>query len=134
PAVDRVSGRWRIPTHRLRAERRVPLACASGSTRAKFRGFQWCRSQRNMGLIRSGRRWTRTRCLGSLVRRGRIRTLKNPPKPSYGKFIVAKARGHALRFGCPYKVFMIELEVYASGVGQLEKILELDHELEAVPG
>lgn len=29
---------------------------------------------------------------------------------------------------------MIELEVYASGVGQLEKILELDHELEAVPG
>jgi hypothetical protein len=29
---------------------------------------------------------------------------------------------------------MIELEVYASGVGQIEKILELDHELEAVPG
>jgi hypothetical protein len=29
---------------------------------------------------------------------------------------------------------MIELEVYAAGVGQLEKILELDHELEAVPG
>ena len=28
---------------------------------------------------------------------------------------------------------MIELEVYAAGVGQLEKILELDHELEAVP-
>lgn len=28
---------------------------------------------------------------------------------------------------------MIELEVYAAGVGSLEKILELDHELEAVP-
>ena len=29
---------------------------------------------------------------------------------------------------------MIELEVYASGVRNLEKILELDHELEAIPG
>ncbi len=29
---------------------------------------------------------------------------------------------------------MIELEVYAAGVRSLEKILELDHELEAVPG
>ena len=29
---------------------------------------------------------------------------------------------------------MIELEVYAAGVRTLEKILELDHELEAVPG
>lgn len=29
---------------------------------------------------------------------------------------------------------MIELEVYAAGVRNLEKILELDHELEAVPG
>jgi len=29
---------------------------------------------------------------------------------------------------------MIELEVYALGVRKLEKILELDHELEAVPG
>jgi len=28
---------------------------------------------------------------------------------------------------------MIELEVYAAGVRNLEKILELDHELEAVP-
>lgn len=28
---------------------------------------------------------------------------------------------------------MIELEVYAAGVRSLEKILELDHELEAVP-
>lgn len=28
---------------------------------------------------------------------------------------------------------MIELEVYALGVRKLEKILELDHELEAVP-
>ena len=35
----------------------------------------------------------------------------------------------------PYKVKnMIELEVYAAGVRSLEKILELDHELEAVPG
>ena len=29
---------------------------------------------------------------------------------------------------------MIELEVYAAGVRNLEKILELDHEMEAVPG
>jgi hypothetical protein len=29
---------------------------------------------------------------------------------------------------------MIELEVYAHGVRNLEKILELDHELEAIPG
>ena len=29
---------------------------------------------------------------------------------------------------------MIELEVYAAGIRNLEKILELDHELEAVPG
>ena len=29
---------------------------------------------------------------------------------------------------------MIELEVYAAGVRNLEKILQLDHELEAVPG
>ncbi len=29
---------------------------------------------------------------------------------------------------------MIELEVYAAGVRNLEKILELDHELEAIPG
>lgn len=29
---------------------------------------------------------------------------------------------------------MIELEVYAAGVRSLEKILELDHELEAVAG
>jgi hypothetical protein len=29
---------------------------------------------------------------------------------------------------------MFELEVYAAGVRSLEKILELDHELESVPG
>lgn len=29
---------------------------------------------------------------------------------------------------------MIELEVYAAGVRNLDKILELDHELEAAPG
>ena len=29
---------------------------------------------------------------------------------------------------------MIELEVYAAGIRNLEKILELDHELEAVAG
>ncbi len=29
---------------------------------------------------------------------------------------------------------MIEIEVYAAGVRNLEKILELDHELEAIPG
>ncbi len=29
---------------------------------------------------------------------------------------------------------MIELEVYAAGVRHLDKILELDHEFEAVPG
>jgi hypothetical protein len=29
---------------------------------------------------------------------------------------------------------MIELEVYAAGVRDLDKILELDHQLEAVPG
>ena len=29
---------------------------------------------------------------------------------------------------------MIELEIYAAGVRNLEKILELDHELEAIPG
>jgi hypothetical protein len=29
---------------------------------------------------------------------------------------------------------MIEVEIYAAGVRSLEKILELDHELEAVPG
>ncbi|CAN5132713.1 hypothetical protein BH20VER2_BH20VER2_06870 [soil metagenome] len=29
---------------------------------------------------------------------------------------------------------MLELEVYAAGVRDLDKILELDHELEAVPG
>jgi len=29
---------------------------------------------------------------------------------------------------------MIELEVYASGVRDLNKILELEHELEAIPG
>jgi hypothetical protein len=31
-------------------------------------------------------------------------------------------------------VIMIELEVYAAGVRDLNKILELDHQLEAVPG
>ena len=30
--------------------------------------------------------------------------------------------------------FMIELEVYAAGVRELGKILELDHELEAIAG
>ena len=29
---------------------------------------------------------------------------------------------------------MIELEVYAAGIRNLEKILELDHELETIPG
>jgi hypothetical protein len=29
---------------------------------------------------------------------------------------------------------MIELEVYAAGIRSLEKILELDHELEGIPG
>ncbi|MEI6350512.1 MAG: hypothetical protein WCP06_05335 [Verrucomicrobiota bacterium] len=29
---------------------------------------------------------------------------------------------------------MLELEVYAAGVRNLEKILELDHELETIPG
>ena len=29
---------------------------------------------------------------------------------------------------------MIELEVYAAGLRDLNKILELDHELEAIPG
>ena len=29
---------------------------------------------------------------------------------------------------------MIEVEIYAAGVRQLEKILELDHEFETVPG
>ncbi|MEY2564505.1 MAG: hypothetical protein QOH88_2698 [Verrucomicrobiota bacterium] len=29
---------------------------------------------------------------------------------------------------------MLELEVYAAGVRDLNKILELDHEIEAVPG
>ena len=29
---------------------------------------------------------------------------------------------------------MIELEVYAAGIRTLEKILELDHELEGIPG
>jgi len=29
---------------------------------------------------------------------------------------------------------MIELEVYAAGVRDLDKILELDHQLEAMPG
>lgn len=29
---------------------------------------------------------------------------------------------------------MLELEVYAAGVRDLDKILELDHELEALPG
>ena len=29
---------------------------------------------------------------------------------------------------------MIEIEVYAAGVRNVEKILELDHEFEAVPG
>lgn len=29
---------------------------------------------------------------------------------------------------------MIEIEVYAAGVRNVEKILELDHELEAAPG
>ena len=29
---------------------------------------------------------------------------------------------------------MIELEIYAAGIRNLEKILELDHEFEAVPG
>jgi hypothetical protein len=29
---------------------------------------------------------------------------------------------------------MIELEVYAAGVRELNKILELDHELETIPG
>lgn len=30
--------------------------------------------------------------------------------------------------------FMLELEVYAAGVRDLNKVLQLDHELEAVPG
>jgi hypothetical protein len=29
---------------------------------------------------------------------------------------------------------MIELEIYAAGIRSLEKILELDHEFEAIPG
>jgi hypothetical protein len=35
---------------------------------------------------------------------------------------------------CIYFANMIELEVYAAGVRSLEKILELDHEFETVPG
>ena len=33
-----------------------------------------------------------------------------------------------------YIVLMIELEIYAPGVRNLERVLELDHELEALPG
>ncbi len=29
---------------------------------------------------------------------------------------------------------MIELEVYATGLRELDKVLELDHQLEAIPG
>ena len=29
---------------------------------------------------------------------------------------------------------MLELEVYAAGLGDLDKILELDHQLAAIPG
>ena len=29
---------------------------------------------------------------------------------------------------------MLELEVYAAGLGELDKILELDHQLSAIPG
>ena len=29
---------------------------------------------------------------------------------------------------------MLELEVYAAGLGDLDKILELDHQLSAIPG
>ena len=36
--------------------------------------------------------------------------------------------------GCFYDVRMLELEVYAAGVRDLNKILELDIELEAIPG
>ncbi len=29
---------------------------------------------------------------------------------------------------------MLELEIYAAGLGELDKILELDHQLTAIPG
>jgi len=46
------------------------------------------------------------------------------------EFSLASPRANRiLSTGC-----MIELEVYAAGVLQLEKILELDRELEAIPG
>ena len=52
--------------------------------------------------------------------------------------MIAKFREAVLRWGRHYKAKhdnpMIEVEIYAAGVRNLEKILELDHELEAVPG
>jgi hypothetical protein len=40
----------------------------------------------------------------------------------------------ATRTGCFYDARVLELEVYAAGVRDLNKILELDIELEAIPG
>ena len=40
----------------------------------------------------------------------------------------------ATRAGCFYDAHVLELEVYAAGVRDLNKILELDIELEAIPG
>jgi len=49
------------------------------------------------------------------------------------KYPFAKVGARDLLLPC-YKNAMIELEVYAAGIRNLEKILELDHEFEAVPG
>jgi len=49
------------------------------------------------------------------------------------KYPFAKVGARDLLLSC-YKNAMIELEVYAAGIRNLEKILELDHEFEAVPG
>ena len=51
------------------------------------------------------------------------------------KILFANSGGRVLQYVRRYKVnAMIELEVYAAGIRNLEKILELDHEFEAVPG
>ena len=42
--------------------------------------------------------------------------------------------GFASLAASPYDVRVLELEVYAAGVRDLNKILELDIELEAIPG
>jgi hypothetical protein len=72
---------------------------------------------------------------------GRNGALRHPPQGGFCVIADAAARrplpqriGFASRGGSFYDADVLELEVYAAGVRDLNKILELDIELEGIPG